>query len=93
MDCTVHGVTKSWTQLSHFHFLFMYLKIFNDRISYKRKSKEIILSLQLSITKQRTKQLETSSITTDFQGRKRMVSVNLGHVSVKARILIKVGKI
>ena len=93
MDCTVHGVTKSWTQLSHFHFLFMYLKIFNDRISYKRKSKEIILSLQLGITKQRTKQLETSSITTDFQGRKRMVSVNLGHVSVKARILIKVGKI
>ena len=20
MDCTVHGVTKSWTRLSHFHF-------------------------------------------------------------------------
>ena len=20
MDCIVHGVTKSWTQLSHFHF-------------------------------------------------------------------------
>ena len=20
MDCTVHGVTKSWTQLSNFHF-------------------------------------------------------------------------
>ena len=20
MDCAVHGVTKSWTQLSHFHF-------------------------------------------------------------------------
>ena len=23
MDCTVHGVTKSWTQLSDFHFHFM----------------------------------------------------------------------
>ena len=22
-DCTVHGVTKSWTQLTGFHFLFM----------------------------------------------------------------------
>ena len=21
MGCIVHGVTKSWTQLSHFHFL------------------------------------------------------------------------
>ena len=21
MDCIVHGVTESWTQLSHFHFL------------------------------------------------------------------------
>ena len=21
MDCTVHRVTKSWTQLNHFHFL------------------------------------------------------------------------
>ena len=22
MDCTVHGVTKSWTRLSDFHFIF-----------------------------------------------------------------------
>ena len=42
IDCTVHGVTKSWTQLSHFYFLFMYLKIFYHRISDKRKSKEIL---------------------------------------------------
>ena len=24
MDCTVHGVTKSWTQLSDFHFHFLF---------------------------------------------------------------------
>ena len=23
MDCIVHGVAKSWTRLSDFHFLFM----------------------------------------------------------------------
>ena len=23
MDCIIHGVTKSWTQLSHFHFHFL----------------------------------------------------------------------
>ena len=27
MDCIVHGVAKSWTQLSNFHFLFQLLKI------------------------------------------------------------------
>ena len=26
MDCTVHGVTKSWTQLSNFHFHFLFTK-------------------------------------------------------------------
>ena len=26
MDCIVHGVTKSWTQLSDFHFHFVTLK-------------------------------------------------------------------
>ena len=28
MDCTVHGVVKSWTQLSNFHFLYQ-LMMFN----------------------------------------------------------------
>ena len=27
MDCIVHGVTKSWTQLSNFHFHFVSKKI------------------------------------------------------------------
>ena len=26
MDCTVHGVAKSWTQLSDFHFLEIYCR-------------------------------------------------------------------
>ena len=25
MDCIVHGVTKGWTQLSNFHFTFLYM--------------------------------------------------------------------
>ena len=32
MDCIVHGVTKSWTQLSHFHFHYLsgiYLNLFS----------------------------------------------------------------
>ena len=35
MDCIVHGVAKSWTQLSDFHFymhlcIFMYICVFID---------------------------------------------------------------
>ena len=30
MDCIVHGVTKSWTQLNNFHFHFTFpLRIFS----------------------------------------------------------------
>ena len=27
MDCTVHGVAKSWTQLKDFHFLFHFKEV------------------------------------------------------------------
>ena len=25
MDCIVHGVAKSWTQMSDFHFIYVYI--------------------------------------------------------------------
>ena len=31
MDCMVHGVTKSWTQLSNFHFLFFFFLFFGKK--------------------------------------------------------------
>ena len=30
MDCIVHGVTKSWTALSDFHFSFIYIECLYD---------------------------------------------------------------
>ena len=32
MDCTVHGVAKSWTQLSDFHFLLTGVHLWNEWI-------------------------------------------------------------
>ena len=43
MDCTVHGVAKSWIQLSdfHFHFSLIWLSL----TTYRMKSKLLSLSL------------------------------------------------
>ena len=42
MDCIVHGVTKSWTQLSGFHFKYiLYIESFSDSFpSYQRENIE-----------------------------------------------------
>ena len=31
MDCIVHGVTQSWTQLSNFQFTYIYTHTYRDR--------------------------------------------------------------
>ena len=36
MDCTVHGVTKSWTRLSDFHFLFTFTSILSEKNMFPR---------------------------------------------------------
>ena len=36
MDCIVYGVTKSWTQLSNFHFHFSYNISPNELIKQKQ---------------------------------------------------------
>ena len=41
MDCIVHRVTKSWTQLSDFHFIQMSLYMENTFISYSQHSSNI----------------------------------------------------
>ena len=33
MDCIVHGVTKSWTRLSDFHFHFIHIGIINKQVN------------------------------------------------------------
>ena len=45
MDCIVHGVTKSWTRLSDFHFHFTFEKTY---VTYSGLTNPICLSLVLS---------------------------------------------
>ena len=43
MDCIVHGVTKSWTQLSNFHFTCIWKIIFSSSSKSIGKKNEIQL--------------------------------------------------
>ena len=45
MDCIVHGVTKSWTQLSDFHFLSKILNVL-EVCSHKMKLKPALTILK-----------------------------------------------
>ena len=45
MDCIAHGVAKSWTQLSDFHFHFLLLNIMRTAFSFQTgNAKEICLT-------------------------------------------------
>ena len=46
MDCIVHGVANSWTQLSDFHFISLHL-IWNSDLQYSRRHYVKLTRLQM----------------------------------------------
>ena len=89
INCIVHGVTKSWTQLSDFHFHFQYKKAFLLSLKVKLQNhssgREMLGMIFVSLTLPRKRGRQTKHEWADLKAKLK----NLGQNSWSRSIIVR----